>query len=139
MVSSKKLSDFFQNPTYLEKQKLEILKTIFPGLTIPLKSFLKVLSERSHLYLIPAIAEEYSKIILDFQKCTIVKLSTANILQENSGNLLLNTLKNLTNSKTIILNVSYNPKLLGGIILEYKSTLIDLSILKEFTLFFREI
>ena len=138
IVTSKKLREFFKNPTYSEKQKLDILTTIFPGLTVPLKSFLKVLSERSHLCLIPEISEEYSKILLEFKNFTFVKLVTASILQESSGNLLLSTLKKITNSTGIILNVAYNPKLLGGIIIEYKSTLIDLSILKEFSLFFTE-
>ena len=43
------------------------------------------------------------------------------------------------NSNEIILNVSYNPKLLGGLILEYNSLSIDASILNEFSLFFSEV
>ena len=39
ILSSKKLTEFFKNPTYSEKQKLEILMTVFPGLTLPLRSF----------------------------------------------------------------------------------------------------
>jgi len=38
-----------------------------------------------------------------------------------------------------MLNVSYNPRLLGGLILEYGSSSIDASILKEFSLFFNEV
>ena len=136
--SSKRFSEFFKNPTYSEKQKFELLTTIFPGLTIPIKAFLKVLTERSHLALIPEISEEYSKIISEYKKSTKVKLVTASILQESSGNLLLSTLKTITDSTTIVLQVAYNPKLLGGLLLEYKSSLIDLSILKEFSLFFTE-
>jgi F-type H+-transporting ATPase subunit delta len=137
--SSKKLTEFFTNPTYSEKQKLDVLMTVFPGLTLPLKSFLKVLTERGHLSLIPQISEEYSKIIFDIRKYVSVKLVTASSLQESYGSLLLKTLKELTNSKFVILNVAYNPKLLGGLMIEYKSTLIDLSILKEFSLFFADI
>jgi len=138
MLSSTKLKGFFQNPTFSEKQKLEVIQTVFPGLTIPLTAFLKVLVERSHLSLIPEISEEYAKIILDIKNYTKVKLTTASILQESYGELLLETLKKLTKSKGILLNVAYNPKLLGGLAIQYKSTLIDLSILKEFSLFFNE-
>ena len=53
--------------------------------------------------------------------------------------MLLKTLKNLTQSKEVVLNVSYNPKLLGGLVLEYNSSAIDASILKEFSLFFKDI
>ena len=138
LLSSKKLKDFFKNPTIAEQQKYEVLLNIFPGLTVTMKSFLKVLTERGHLSLVPAISDEYSKILLKFKNTTKVKIITASTLQEGSGSLLLETLRKLTGSKEIILTLSYNPKLLGGIIIEYNSTSIDASILKEFSLFFTE-
>jgi len=103
-----------------------------------MKSFLKVLTERSHLSLIPAISDEYSKIILKCKNTTKVNLITASKLEKNLGTLLLKTLKKITKSEEIILTTSYNPKLLGGLILEYNSVAIDASILKEFSLFFSE-
>jgi len=139
LSTSKKLNEFFKNPTYSEKQKLEVLFNIFPGLTITMKSFLKVLSERTHLSLIPEISDEYGKLLLKFKNSAIVKLVTASSLQESYGEILLNALKSLTKANEIILNVSYNPKLLGGLIVEYKSSAIDASILKEFSLFFNEV
>jgi F0F1-type ATP synthase delta subunit len=36
------------------------------------------------------------------------------------------------------LTTAYNPKLLGGVIVEYNSVAIDASILKEFSLFFND-
>lgn len=139
ITSSKKMKEFFQNPTYSEKQKFNFLLTIFPGLTIPTRSFLKVLTERSMLSLIPEISNEYSKIILEFKKSRKVKLTIASILEENFGSLVLKTLKKLTNSTSILLQVSYTPKILGGLIIEYQSNLIDLSLLKEFGLLLNEI
>lgn len=138
LVSSKKLKDFFKNPTYAEQQKLDVILNIFPGLTVTMKSFLKVLTERGHLSLIPEISDEFTKTLLRFKNSTKVKLIIASTLKENYGSVLLETLRKLTSSKDIILNVTYNPKLLGGIIIEYNSTSIDASILKEFSLFFAE-
>ena len=139
LITSKQLNSFFNNPTYPEVQKLDVLLNIFPGLTLTMKSFLKVLCERTHLALLPEIADEYSKLLLKFKNSAVVKLVTASSLQENYGELLLSSLKSLTSSNEIILNVSYNPKLLGGLIIEYKSIAIDASILKEFSLFFNEV
>jgi F0F1-type ATP synthase delta subunit len=104
-----------------------------------MKSFLKVLTEKSHLSLLPEISEEYTKMLISFRNSTNVKIVTASVLKESYGLLLLNTLRNLTNSKEIILNVLYNPKLLGGLVIEYNSKSIDASILKEFSLFFNEV
>lgn len=138
LLSSKKLKDFFKNPTYAEQQKLDVILNIFPGLTVTLKSFLKVLTERGHLSLLPDISDEFTKTLLKFKNSTKVKLIIASTLKESYGSTLLQTLRTLTSSKDIVLNVTYNPKLLGGIIIEYNSTSIDASILKEFSLFFAE-
>ena len=67
ILSSKTMKDFFKNPTYPEAQKLNVILSIFPGLTVSTKSFLKVLTERSHLFLIPEISEEYTEMVLKFR------------------------------------------------------------------------
>jgi ATP synthase F1 delta subunit len=139
IISSKTINQFFQNPTYSEAQKLAIILSIFPGLTVSFQSFLKILTERSHLYLIPEISNEYNQMLIAFKNSTKVKILTASGLKENYGILLLNTLRTVTNSKEIILNAFYNPKLLGGLIIEYNSKSIDASVLKEFSLFFNEV
>jgi ATP synthase F1 delta subunit len=139
LLSSKKVKEFFGNPTYGEQQKLNVLLSLFPGLTVTTKSFLKVLTERTHLSLLPEISQEYNKILLKVKNSTNVKIVVASMLQESYGPLLLKTLKSLTNSKEVILNLSYNPKLLGGLIVEYNSASVDASILKEFSLFFNEV
>jgi ATP synthase F1 delta subunit len=139
VIASKRLKEFYSNPTYAERKKLEILLSIFPGLTITMKAFLRVLTERSHLSLIPEICDEYTQILLKFKKCTKVKIITANSLRKKSGSVLLKSLKTLTGAKEIILTMSYSPKLLGGLIVEYGSSSVDASILKEFSLFFNEV
>ncbi len=137
--SSKKMESFFNNPTYGEPQKLEVLLNIFPGLTLTTKSFLKVLTERSHLSLIPDVSDEFTRLLLKFKNTSNVKLIVASVLQDKSGSKLLESLKELTGSPEIVLNVSYNPKLLGGLVVEYNSSAVDASILKEFSLFFNDI
>ena len=106
LVSSKKLTDFFKNPTYREQQKLDIILSIFPGLTITMKSFLKVLTERNHLSLLPEISETYTELLLKFKEISKVKLITASALAKPMGPRLLHTLRKLTNTKEIILTFS---------------------------------
>jgi len=139
ILSSKIMKDFFKNPTYPEQQKLNIILSIFPGLTVSTKSFLKVLTERSHLSLIPEVTVEYMEMLLKYKNSTNVKLVIATGLKDSYGALLLKTLRNLTNCKEVLLKVFYNPKLLGGLVVEYNSMSIDASILKEFSLFFNDI
>lgn len=136
--SSQLIKDFFQNPTYSDNLKLEFLLGVFPGTSLTMRSFLKVLAERSHLSLLAEVSEEYNRILLSFQKSTKVRIITPSILEESYGISLLKTLKQLTSAVEITLNLSYNPRLLGGLIIEYNSSSIDASILKEFSLFFNE-
>jgi ATP synthase F1 delta subunit len=138
LISSEKLNKVFNNPTYAETQKLDILLSIFPGLTVTVKSFLKVLTERGHLALLPDISEAFTEMILKVRNTTKVKLITASQLETKIGTMLLTNLKKITNSTDIILTTAYNPKLLGGLIIEYNSVALDASILKEFSLFFND-
>jgi ATP synthase F1 delta subunit len=136
ILSSKSTKEFFKNPTYPESQKLNLIVGIFPGLTSSTKSFLRILTEKSHLALIPEIYEQYTETLLKFRSSTKVNLLIAAALNRRSGKALLETLRFLTTYKNILLNVSYKPKLLGGLIVEYNSLSIDASLLKEFGLFF---
>jgi len=138
ILSSKGTKEFFKNPTYPESQKLNLLLGIFPGLTTSTISFLKLLTEKSHLALLPSIYEEYTEMLLKFKGSTKVNLLITAALKRKAGKTLLDTLRLLTNYKNILLNVLYKPKLLGGVIIEYNSMSIDASILKEFGLFFSD-
>lgn len=139
ILSSKIMKDFFKNPTYPEQQKLNVILSIFPGLTVSTKSFLKVLTERSHLSLIPEVTDQYMELLLKFRNSVQVKLIIATSLEEDCGSLILTTLRKLTKCNDVLLKVFYNPKLLGGLVVEYNSMAIDASILKEFSLFFNDI
>ena len=125
LTSSEKLEAVFKNPTYAESQKFGILLSIFPGLTLTIKSFLRVLTERSHLSLLPEISTEFTNLILKFKNTTTVNIVTASQFEEKVGEILLKRLQTVTNSKDIILTITYNPKLLGGLVVEYNSVAID--------------
>ena len=134
LISSKKLNSFFKNPTYAESQKVDILLTLFPGLTSTVKSFLKVLTERSHLFLLPEISDEFTTILLKVKNTIKINVTVASQFDEKTGNPLLKNLKKIANSIDIILTTSYNSQLLGGLIVEYNSVAVDASTLQEFSL-----
>jgi ATP synthase F1 delta subunit len=134
LISSKKLNSLFKNPTYAESQKVDILLTLFPGLTSTVKSFLKVLTERSHLFLLPEISDEFTTILLKVKNTIKINVTVASQFDEKTGNPLLKNLKKIANSIDIILTTSYNSQLLGGLIVEYNSVAGDASTLQEFSL-----
>jgi ATP synthase F1 delta subunit len=139
LITSKKVKEYFNNPTYPEKIKLEILRMIFPGLTNTMKAFLKLLTDRSHLSLIPEICDDYHALLSKFENSTKVKLIVGSILPKFFGKSVLRKLQDLTKSKGIVLSVSYNPNILGGLIFEYNSIAVDASFLTDLSRFFNEI
>lgn len=138
-IASQELNNHFKNPTIPETEKADILFSLLPGLTSSTKAFLRILTERNHLALIPQISEEYNSILFRLKKACKVKLIISTSLNESFGKKLLKSLKNITGCEEIILSFVYNPNLLGGFILEYNSTNIDASTLKELSFFFNEI
>lgn len=137
-LSSKSVADLYKNPTYSEKTKLETLLFAFPGLSSLLKNFLRVLSERNHLFLLPQVAEEFDDMLSKIENIIKIKLTVANSFPSNGkkfSKTLLATLKKITGAKDIILSFTYNPKILGGIIIEYNSVSIDASVLNDFKTF----
>jgi ATP synthase F1 delta subunit len=139
LISSNFIHNLFKNPTFSENEKFEIILAIFPGLTITTKSFLKVLMQRKHLVLLPEISEQFNEILFKFRKLTKVKLIVASGLEENVGSTLLPVLKKITKANEVVLNLTYDPKLIGGFILEYNSVAIDVSLLKQFSPFVNDI
>lgn len=135
ILNSLKIKDIIANPTLLEKQKIDVLLNIFPGISLSTRSFLKVLSEKGHLFLLPQICEEYNEMLQKQHGRFTVKLIVASPLEEYLGPSLFESLKFTTGSNKVSLNLTYSPKLLAGLVIEYDSTIIDLSALREFSLF----
>lgn len=134
-LNSLKLKIAFGNPTFPETQKLDILFSIFPGMSLLMHSFLEILAEKAQLDIISDICEEYHEILLKFHAVTKVKLHLANTLDESFGSYFLLALKKLTSSKEIVIQVIFNPKLLGGFIIEYNSKAVDVTFLHEINRF----
>jgi ATP synthase F1 delta subunit len=131
---SKKFLDFYSNPLH-SSEKLSILFRLFPNISQTTSGFLEILAKNNHLFLLPEICDEYHRILDKFKKKTQVKIILASIFKKSYANLFLKKVKILTDSKEIIPFVSYNPKLLGGFIIEYNSVIIDTTLLKAFSLF----
>ncbi len=110
---------------------MNALISIIPGLSFQIKAFLEILCEKSNLYLLPEICDEYNEILLKYRKITKVKLFLSSYLEKNLGKVIFDKLKVLTGSDEVILNIIYSPKLLGGFLLEYNSIILDASIFNE--------
>ncbi len=127
----------FQNPTFSEKTKVKMIFDLFPGFSPVMQSFLKLLVERNHLSFLPQIFEEFEKIFLKSEKILELKILLANSFPEKFRKRFFHLLKKRTKAKEVLFSIVYDPSILGGILIEYNSMVIDGSFSRELgTLFF---
>jgi F0F1-type ATP synthase delta subunit len=112
--------------------------SVIPGLSPRVNAFLKILADRNHLFLLPAISKKFHFFLEKSKKIIHVRFQIAGAFPKHFGFELFALLQKITKTDQIILKASYEPKLLGGSIFEYNSLALDKSILKEFGDFFKE-
>lgn len=130
-LASVDFKNYFQNPTYSEQSKSTLITSLIPAMSRITVSFLSILKERGHLSLLPEISDEYEKIFFRVKEYTKIRITLSGRLEQKYGKELVSMLKEVTPSKKFLLNASYNPKLLGGLVVEYNSSVLDASVLKE--------
>jgi len=143
ILKEKKFIEFLKDPTYSSLKKIELVYSVFPNLSNLTKAFLKVLGEKNHLYLLPEILVEYSRILNDFSGVKsfymivsfIPKESQLEIIQKYLSNKNLLKIKlnviDLTSFQMnqIALKVIHDSSILAGFILyEGSRKLVDLSL-----------
>lgn len=134
ICSSEKIKYYFLENNLKDKIKYKILLELFPGLSFLTKNFLTILSQRRHLYLLSNINHVFQEKLRKLQQIITIKiiifcsLSNNDNDLENLYKLIFNTLKIFFNSSNFFLSISYDPKILGGIIFQQENLLLDLSI-----------
>ncbi len=139
ITNSKKVNNFFKDPFFSEQKKYDFLAQIVPNRNEKIESLLKLLVEKRNLFLLPEIFHQYKSFADKFNKIQKVKLITASALDKNLGKIFFDKLKNVLKAKEIVVEVDYNKDLIGGIILEFESSALDASIVREFKGLIKEI
>lgn len=113
-----------QNPALIKEERLELLGKAFAGIHPYVLNFLKLLCERSALSLTAGALEEY-RILLYAQRGILpVEAVSAVPLTEEQQKALTDKLAAKT-GKTILLENSIDPTLLGGVKLRYEGKELD--------------
>lgn len=130
-TASSVIKTYLQNPTYSEEKKLKLIRGIFISLTSETDAFLKVLVERKHLSLLPEIVKVVDQYLSKIQNISKAKMIVASPLEHQFGPKIIQLLKAITKSSEIILEINYDPTLLGGFRVEYNSFILDASLIKD--------
>ena len=139
LTDSNNLTAFFANPLISKLSKKEIITQLFSGqVSDTILTFLLVLVERKRIAYLNFILLKYLELVYSLESLLVAKVTSSVSFTEEQQNKLIDKLKIMTDNKKVKLELSVDPELIGGFILQLGSKIIDTSLkgqLKEITYF----
>lgn len=129
LEESDNLSLFISNPLVRQTSKKEVLKQLFSGqVSDTLLTFLLVLVERKRIAYLNVILSKYIELVCSLESLVIANIISATSLSDNQQENLIEKLKNMTGTHQVKLEISIDPELIGGFVVQVGSKVIDTSL-----------
>nr|QCI07381.1 ATP synthase CF1 subunit delta [Leiomenia cribrosa] len=129
ILESSDLKSFLENPLINANIKKNVLKKIFISeINTSVLNFLLVLIDRRRITLLNTIIIKYLELAYKLDSTIIAKVSTAVALTEVQQEALIEKIKIITNNKHVKLSIKINSNLIGGLIIQIGSKVIDTSL-----------
>ncbi len=127
VAADRRVKKLVLNPQLSLEQTVDIFKSIVQPLAPGVENFLRLLSERKRLSLLPAIAELFAEYYARQAKILVVDVSTASNLSATQS-AQLNQVLSQHFAKTIDMRQHVDAKLLGGALIRADDLVIDVSV-----------
>ena len=126
---SKDFNSLIKNPTNKQEDQLNVINIIFKKFNLNnlLKKFLNFLVTKRRLFYVEKILKDFVTICSKNRGEISAKLTVAKELNKNEINKIKNDLSQNFGSD-VKLNYNYDPDLIGGLIIQVESLMIDTSI-----------
>jgi len=139
LADSENLTTFFANPLISKSSKKEIITQLFSGqISDTILTFLLVLVDRKRIAYLDFILLKYLELVYSLESLLIAQVTSSVNLTDDQQEQLIEKLKIMTESTRVKLELSVDPDLIGGFILQLGSKIIDTSLkgqLKEIAYF----
>ena len=113
------------SPGISQRERLESIRTVFGESLHPhVRSMIGLLCEKGRIRLFHSCVEEYRALMHLHDKITTAKVVSAVPLTEREHDALKQKLERISR-KTVILECSVDPSLLGGVTVEMNGTVMD--------------
>jgi len=127
--NSKSLYGLLVNPVIGITAKKNILSNIFlDQIGTHVLNFLFILVERRRIYLFKSIRNGYINLVNNLELVLLVTIYTVIPLNNEQKDVLQSKLRMMTNYKVIQLITEIKPDLIGGVVIQIGSKIIDMSI-----------
>ncbi|TDL95397.1 ATP synthase F1 subunit delta [Macrococcus carouselicus] len=119
---------FAEDPQVSKESRIEFVEKTFKGVDQPLMNLLKILADRKHLELIPAIAAEYETFYNEANEQQYMKVESVYALSEEEINDIGKAFIKRTGYKRLLIENIINKDLIGGIRTTIGTTVYDGSV-----------
>lgn len=117
------------NPLIKSEEKLQLLSLVAEKLKLnePMANMLKIMAQKNKLNLLLPTIEQFIELYQSRHNIAEVVVTTVQALSASQEQLLKQKLTKIF-QKEIVLRYIINPQIIGGLVLQYGSNLIDVSI-----------
>jgi len=129
LADSSELKHLFANPLVGANIKKGVVESVFGSqISAATKSFLLLLVDRKRIAFLSEIVSEFKALLRVIDEVALAEVTTALKLSKSQEDNICDRVKAMTKAKSVELDVTINPDLIGGVIIKVGSQVVDASI-----------
>jgi F-type H+-transporting ATPase subunit delta len=129
LSDSADLRQLFASPLIGANVKKGVVESVFGSqVNAVTKSFLLLLVDRKRIAFLSEIVKQFQALLRVIDEVALAEITTALKLSRSQEDSIRDRVKAMTKSKSVELDVTVNPELIGGVIIKVGSQVVDASI-----------
>jgi F-type H+-transporting ATPase subunit delta len=129
LADSVELTQLFASPLVGADVKKGVIESAFgPSVNVLTKSFLLLLVDRKRIAFLGEIISQFQALLRVIDGVALAEITSALKLSRSQEHSLRDRVKAMTKSKSVQLDITINPDLIGGVIIKVGSQVVDASI-----------
>ncbi|MEL6813498.1 MAG: ATP synthase F1 subunit delta [Cyanobacteria bacterium J06598_3] len=129
LKESADLSPFLMNPIANADAKRGVVEKVLGDDANPqMKNFLLLLVDRGRIYLVEPILREFQALVREMKQTVLAEVISAVELSDEQKETVRQKVQSMTEAKSVELESRVDPELIGGVIIQIGSQVLDASV-----------
>jgi len=129
LKASDELSEFLANPITSGEAKKGVLNQVLgDGANQQMKNFLMLLVDRGRIYLAEPILQQFQAKVRELKQAVLAEVISAVELSDEQKETVRQKVQRMTEARSVELETRVDPDLIGGVIIQIGSQVLDASI-----------
>ena len=129
LKDSDDLSQFLTNPIADRDAKKNVIKQVLgEEANAQMKNFMLLLVDKGRIALVEPILQEFQSLVRELNQTVLAEVISAVELTDEQKDTVRQKVKNMTNAQSVELETRVDPDLIGGVIINIGSKVLDASI-----------